>query len=246
MKPVEYVFSVDSLHPDTASMQRVAEYFLELSKLLGQVERVHFHDVTAGSLKCHALAEYEATPGIEDRVKLIAEAGSEPARVFDRLNQMLAKDNAVGRLDRIGLDGTTAKLYTFPGRELPKPTVFKVRQQGSLDGKVVSVGGRDNSSHMHLDAGDGRYFKCETSRELAVALAQHLYGDSIRVFGTGTWIRDAGRKWTLDGYFIVERFEVLTEETLSEALARMRAVGTDWVTEENILETCKSMREGSF
>ena len=246
MKPFEYIFSVDSLHPNTASMQRVAEYFLELSKLLGQVERVHFHDVTEGSLKCHALAEYEATPGIEERVHLIAEAGSEPARIYDRLNQMLAKDNAVGKLERVGSDGLTAKLYTFPGRELPKPTVFKVRQQGSLDGKVVSVGGRDNSSHMHLDAGDGRYWKCETSRELAVAMAQHLYGSTIRVFGTGTWIRDVSRKWALDGYFVVERFEVLAEETLGDALARLRAAGTDWAAEENIIETSKSMREGSF
>jgi hypothetical protein len=77
-------------------------------------------------------------------------------------------------------------------------------------------------------------------------MAQHLYGSTIRVFGIGTWVRDVSRKWALDGYFVVERFEVLVEETLDDALVRLRAAGTDWAAEENIIETSKSMREGSF
>jgi len=244
MKPVEYIFTVDALRPATAPMQRVAEYFLELSKLLGEVEHVHFHDVREGSLQCHALAEHDFAPSIEERVQLIAEAGSEPSRIYDRLNQMLAKDKAVGRLDRVGADGNTAKIYSFPGRELPKPTIFRVRQRGSLDGRVVSVGGRDDSSHMHLEAGDGRYWKCETSRILAVELAQHLYGNTVRVHGTGSWIRDANRKWALDGYFQVDSFEVLTEETLAEAITKVRAIGTAWEDESNLTEAWKRMREG--
>lgn len=244
MKPVEYIFTVDALRPATAPMQRVAEYFLELSKLFGQTEHVHFHDVSEGSLKCHALADHDATPSIEERIQQIAEADSEPARIYDRLNQMLAKDKAIGRLDRVGADGSTAKIYSFPGRELPKPTTFRVRQRGTLDGVVVSVGGRDNSSHMHLEAGDGRYWKCETTRELAVELAQHLYGGAVRVHGTGSWLRDSCRKWTLDGYFHVDSFEVLTEETLGEALSRVRTIGTAWGDGENPAETWARIREG--
>jgi hypothetical protein len=243
MTPVEYVFTVDSLRPATASMQRVAEYFLELSKLLGQPEQVHFHKVTEGSLKCHALADFDATPKIDERIKQIALPDSDIARVYDRINQMLARDNAVGRLDRIGIDGKTAKIYSFPGRELPKVSTYKIRQQGSLDGVVVSIGGRDNSSHLHLDAGDGRYWKCVTSRELAVSLAHHLYGSSIRVFGSGTWLRDSDRKWSLDGYFSVEHFEVLTEETLDTALSRIRECGTRW-DKQSISEAWKELREG--
>lgn len=244
MKPVEYIFTVDSLRPSTASMHRVAQYFLELANLLGQADHVHFHEVSEGSLRCHALADFESIPSIEQRIQQIADIGSDSAKVFDKLNQMLAKDNAVGRLDRVGVDGTTAKIYSFPGRELPKPTILKLRQAGSLDGVVVSVGGRDNSSHVHLDAGDGRYWKCETSRELAVGLAQHLYGQTIRVFGTGTWVRGVMRKWDLDGYFHVDKFEVLRDETFGEALDHLRALGTDWDKQESMSKAWMKLREG--
>lgn len=244
MKPIEYIFTVDALRPATAPMQRVAEYFLELSKLLGQPEQVHFHNVTEGSLRCHALADFDASPKIEERIQLIAQSDSEIARIYDRINLMLAKDNAVGHLERIGLDGQSAKIYSFPGRELPKISTYRIRQQGSLDGVVVSIGGRDNSSHLHLDAGDGRYWKCVTSRELAMNLAHHLYGGSIRVFGSGTWIRGAERKWDLDGYFSVEHFEVLAEDTLDEAIKRIRELGTNWGKQQSISEAWKELREG--
>lgn len=244
MKPVEYIFTVDSLSPSTAPMQRVAQYFLELANLLGQSDHVHFHQVSKGSLRCHALAEYEHTASIEQRIQQIADVGSDASKVFDKLNQMLAKDNAVGRLDRVSADGVSAKIYSFPGRELPKPTALKLRQTGSLDGVVVSVGGRDNSSHVHLDAGDGRYWKCETSRELAVDLARYLYGQTVRVHGAGTWTRDVTRKWALEGYFHVESFEVLRDETLGEVLDHLRAVGTDWDKQESISEAWMKLREG--
>lgn len=244
MKPIEYIFTVDSLRPATAPMQRVAEYFLELSKLLGQPEQVHFHNVSEGSLRCHALADFDAAPKIEERIQLIAQADSEIARVYDRINQMLSKDNAVGRLDRVGVDGTTAKIYSFPGRELPQVSTYRVRQQGSLDGVVVSIGGRDNSAHLHLAAGDGRYLKCVTSRDLAVTLAHHLYGSTIRVFGSGTWVRGVNRRWELDGYFSVDRYEVLTEETLASAIERIREVGTEWEKLQSISRVGNEMREG--
>jgi hypothetical protein len=242
MKPVEYIFTVDALRPSTAPMQRVAEYFVELAKLLGQTDQVHFHNVSEGSLKCHALAEPDAISQIDERIHLIAEGGSEPSRVYDRINVMLAKDGAIGQLDRVGADGVSAKIYSFPGRDLPKPTTFRVRQHGSLDGTVVSIGGRDNSAHMHLDAGDGRYWKCETNRDQAISLAQFLYGNSIRVYGTGTWVRNAEGRWELDGYFQVERFEVLVEETFDETLQRLRLIGTGWDELQNIDDAWKQLR----
>jgi hypothetical protein len=57
---------------------------------------------------------------------------------------------------------------------------------------------------------------------LAKELAQHLF-ETVRLFGNGKWNRDAEGKWTLEE-FVVESFDLLRNESLSEALQELHGL----------------------
>jgi hypothetical protein len=74
-------------------------------------------------------------------------------KAYRVLDAMLAKDNAVGRLD----NGEGAEIIAFPGRLRAPPQVFgPFNQEGPLDGRLVRVGGRSEIKAW-LDDGHRMY-----------------------------------------------------------------------------------------
>lgn len=230
---IQYVFTIDVLKPSTAPMLRVAQYMVELAKLLGSEADVHINEIRESSLRYHVLSERDAVPVIDDRLKTVEMKGSEANKHFHSINVMLKADKAIGHLDRVSR-GHTAQIIQFPGRELPTPRTFKVRQEGTLDGYVVKIGGKDKTAHATLDAGDGRYWRCTMGRDLAADLAQYLFKTPVRVSGICTWLRDEEGTWTQDSDFQVREFQVLVDETLPEVLEKLRAIDTDWTEPEGL------------
>lgn len=237
---IEYIFRIDVFKPDDAPMLRVAEYLLELARLLDVPEHVHFEKLSASSLNLHASADFVAEPRIQARLAACEEKGSDAYKVQHRINAMLARDNAIGELYRKADGQEKARIIYFPGRELPKPREFKVKQQGSIEGILVRLGGKDTSIHGELDIGNGRYQKCSMGKALAYEIALHMFREPLRLHGDGTWRRDEEGAWHIEE-FKVQSFEILSDEALPEALQHLREIPLQWG--EDMTQELRQLRE---
>ncbi|MCA1437002.1 hypothetical protein I6F33_29060 [Bradyrhizobium sp. BRP20] len=220
-----YKFKIDAYTPATIPMARLAQYMNELAILLGERDAVHFRGLTKGSTILNARVDREAAPKVHDRMVAVrsGDASAEALRAFNALNTLLRADNAVGVLRDAAPRG--AVVIRFPGRDLTEEK-FTVRQQGSIDGFVTGVRGKDATIHVTLQSEGRQISGCETTRAVAKQLGAKLF-EPVRLFGKGRWVRDADGEWTLE-HFRIESFEPLQDSPLTEALASLRDIPTEW------------------
>lgn len=222
----------DSFSPETIPMSRAAEYLGEYARLLGENENVHFERISEGSVHMHAFVEDPAAPKVRQRLSSILSpnAPEDVLRAFQRLDEMLAKDNAIGQI----VDGNGKELLAFPGRLRPKPAVYgPFDQEGFIEGEIVRIGGTDNTIHITLRDGEHIFSGCSTSKEIAREMGSYLLGPTVRAQGVGKWLRHGDGSWEMKS-FRIKSFEVLNETPLSELIAKLRSVpGNDWSTAED-------------
>lgn len=223
MKPVEYVFSIDVFQPETMPMARLAEYVAALAKMFGHAEHTHFVAVEKGSAKLRTAVDLVDAPKVEARLNgvRIGDAPKDAIAGKLALEDLLANDNAVATLT----EGDTDRVVIpFIGRNRPKALTFPpFREDTSIDGVLVKIGGKDPSAHATLQDGDVFHVGVTMRRELARELAPLLYGPTIRMFGNGRFERQLDGVWKMND-FKVDRYERLDERPISEALTLMRAV----------------------
>ncbi|MEI9409154.1 hypothetical protein [Mesorhizobium salmacidum] len=216
----------DSYTPETLPMERLAEYMAALAKLLGEPQGVHFDDVKAGSAVLVAKVDTPARPKVRERVYMLRNGNAplEVIKAFNELDDLLRKDNATGELTSD--DGGV--VIPFPGREKPQLLTFgPFKQDGSLEGQVVRIGGTDETVPVHLR--DGAIIHIgQTTPDTARQIAPHLYGPTLRLHGTGTWFRDGDGGWHLKS-FKISSFEVLDDADLDKVVGALRRVkGNTW------------------
>jgi hypothetical protein len=138
---------------------------------------------------------------------------------------MLYKDNAAGSL----AGDAGAVVIAFPGRARAEPLVFgPFRQDGTLDGQVIRVGGTDDIVPVHLRDGAVIHTGLFAESDLARHIAQHFHGPTLRMHGTGTWFRAVDGTWELRS-FKISSFDVLDETPLVEVVGALRNVkGNGW------------------
>jgi hypothetical protein len=223
----EYRLKIDVFSVDSLPMSRLAEYMRELARLLGEEERVHFSRIEPGSAVLVSNIEEPAVPKVEERLEQVREGrGPKDAmEAYKALDTLLAKDNAVATLSGEG----GAEIITFPGRTRPKPIRYgPFREDGSLDGTVIRLGGRGDTIPVLLQDSEGTEYPCQTSIEISKQLAAHYRGPTVRVYGSGKWVREEDGRWTLQ-QFDIDRFEVMDDSPLTDVVAKLRAVeGSKW------------------
>jgi hypothetical protein len=218
----EYTFRIDVFTPDTLPMARLAEYMAALAELIGSEASTHFVRLDPGSARVVARIEEQDAPKVLRRLSVVEgpSAALGVAKAFRVLDDLLAGDNAVGEV--ISPEG--AVIIPFPGRERPKPLAFPAfRQDGALDGEIVSIGGKDKTAHIILRDGAITYSNIELTHALAKELAKYLYGPKVRLIGRGRWERHPDGAWKLLN-FSVDRYDVLDNAPLSEVLADIRGI----------------------
>lgn len=224
--PREYRFRIDAFSVENIPMSRLAEYMAGLARLLGEQDQVHFKGLEPGSAILVSKVEEPAVRKVGERLQRVREgrASKDALDAFKSLDNLLAKDNAVGTL--IPPEG--AAIIAFPGRTRPKPMQYgPFREQGSIDGVVIRLGGRDETIPVLIRNGEIEY-PCQASVAIAKRLAKHYLGAKLRVHGSGKWVRDEGKTWTLQRFDITD-FEVLDDAPLGEMIGRLHAIeGGSW------------------
>ena len=225
---MEYRFTIADVYtPDTLPMERLGEYVTVLASLLGEQQNVHFRGIEAGSAVLVATVDPPAQPKVRERVASVREGRgpSDARKAFADLDAMLRKDNATGTLN----DSGGGAVLPFPGRSRPEPLIYgPFREDGTIDGQLIRVGGRDETVPVHLREGAVIYTGLFCTLEIARQMAPHLYGPTLRVHGAGTWIRTGAGMWELQN-FKINAFEVLDDTPLLAVVGDLRKVrGSDW------------------
>lgn len=221
-----YKLKIDGPYsPATIPMARLSEYMSDLAALLGETSSVHFSGLEEGSAILAASVEEAAIPKVSERLSHLRSGALGALRKsFDALDKRLAADSAVGSLTAYTGSNAGAVVLNFPGRERPRSVDYGlVRQDGSIDGVPVSVGGQDQTAHVILEGNKLTYAGINISRELAKNIAPFLYSAVIRLHGSGRWKRNQEGEWQLNN-FNADRFEVLDDAPLREVLARLQSV----------------------
>jgi len=240
----ELRFSIDAFRPDTIPMIRLAAYKAELAALIGHEKSVHFVRLDSGSVELVHRVDLEDQARVEARLSALCRGDGVPdaVRAYHRLDGMLTADNAVGVL----MVDPMAVVIRFPGMTKAETVGYGVfNQQGSFDGVPVKVGGLGEMVPIHLQeiGPTAAVHNCMASREIARAIAVHLFETPIRAYGTGRWRRDSNGAWTLVR-FVISSFEVLDDAPLDAVVAHLRRIqGSRWREVERPLATLRELRD---
>ncbi len=216
----EFRFQIDDAAAEPLPMARLADVLRDLAAIFGERGAVRF--AGGGGAVPVIQVERGAMPAVRERIAAVAR-GSGPAdamRAFHALDDRLAQ----GRLAATLFDAAGEAVLRFPGRG--DADAVQIRQDGSVDGELVRVGGQSEEARILLRSGDEVLTDIIAPRELARELARHLY-EPVRLHGPGRWTRLGGGHWVLDG-LRVERFDVLAGDGLPDALAALHALQDRW------------------
>ena len=223
----EYRLKIDVFTIPSLPMARLAEYMAELARLLGEQDLVHFSHLQPGSAVLVSNIDAPAAPKVSERLEKVkgGYAPRDAMQAYKALDTLLAKDNAVATLT---VDGG-AEVIAFPGRNRPKSVRYgPFREDGSLDGVVIRIGGRDDTIPVLLKDAEGAEYPCQTTIELSKQLALHYRTATVRVHGSGKWVREESGLWALQ-QFDINSFEVLDDGPLTDVVSNLRAVeGGEW------------------
>jgi hypothetical protein len=222
-------------------MKRLAEYLADMAMLLGEESHVHLVAIESSSTCPVVLVDWEAEPKVIERVNRVrnGEGPEEAQRAIGNINARLQKDNASADL----LSPQLSKLLEFPGARAEQPIEWpSINQASELYGIPVWVGGRAELSNIDLLDGE-REWKCLAERAKAIAIAHHLYSDTLRVYGKGRWRKTPGGDWDLER-FVIDDFYVLKTSDIEQTVADLRAVKAKWKSLGDPLGTLDAIRSG--
>lgn len=238
----ELRFKIEAYTPQTIPMARLAEYMAHLARIFGETRMVHFVRVEGGSTVLVSTVEMEAVPKVEERLRRVrqGDAPKDAMDAFRTINQRLHEDNAKGVLLRD--HDENAEIIAFLGRELEPPMTFEpFNQEGTIDGTVILIGGRKEIVPVHVIEEEKQY-NCLAQRTVAKRLAEHLFTNHLRLFGTGRWYRDQAEKWVLD-QFTISDFQLLSDSPLSAIVDSLRSIeGSEWKTIDDPWAELKRIR----
>lgn len=242
-----YLFKINGKHTVASlPMERLAQYMAELSKLLGDPEKVHFVQLVESSVGILHEAEEEVALEIRDRIFGVSTGVAEVVQLaaYRGLNKLLKDDESEAGYYE---SDNVAKILDFPGVRMPKAMELSgIPQAGKIDGVIIGVGGTKDDVPVHVQSGDQLYKRCVAKKPLAKRLGMHLFEGQLRLHGNGRWARDENGIWTLQR-FVIHDFEKLDDAPLSEVIADLRAIqGARWAEADDLWKESIAERRGDF
>jgi hypothetical protein len=235
-------FIIDGYTPDTLPIGRLAEYIRNFANLVGPDSEVRFQRVGKGSAALINRAPQEIIPDVRARITAAREneGPKEAVSGYVGLKGLLAQDRTTGRIKE-----ERRRIIEFP--KLVAPQYGPVVEDGTLEGIVIRIGGKDDTFHILIQDGEKTYPCYTTDIAKAKALKPYLleHDKPVRVSGRGKWCRNAGGVWDLL-QFKISDYEALSNDDLQQVLERMRQIpGSGWDKIDNPLAEIDRIRKGS-
>jgi hypothetical protein len=226
---LEIRWKIEAYSPCTMPLNRLLDYMRELTTMLAPYgPELHLIRIDEGSTIPVFYTDADHAAPIHERGAEIRSGTADPGQItsYRHINHMLHQDGA--RAVLYEADGEReAEIIPFPGAEEGPPLLKKLRQQGSVDGRLFGVGGVGERAPVVLKKPDGTVLRrLSATHELAKELGHHMQVP-VRLYGTGQWTLSEDGHWTMD-HFFVDRFEKLDDAPLSEVVKQLRAVKADW------------------
>ena len=243
-KPNTYTLRIVGSHPNKLTLERMALYLVELAKLMGEKENVHFDKLTTGSASLRAWAEPVAASDVYKRLALATnlsdKAPKEALSALERINQLLAQDGTRGELK----NPSGVVIYPFPGGSKAKPKRELIADQESvITGQVIKIGGRDDSIPLLVRDADGREYNCTVAgAQLAKEISAHYLGDPIELSGKARWKRSPSGIWDLV-HMNVKAWSALADDW-DAAYESMEKLAAGWRDVPDVEQYLSGLRKG--
>lgn len=221
MKPLDWSYELHVLgtRPKTLSLLDFSELAKRFAELLGSAPSVHFGALRPGSARL--LAKVDDDAKLDVQVQLIeARTKAQDMPKVARLDDYLRSKGWHGEVRNYA----GAVVLTFPGAltAVEPQEERTVQQIDSVVGKVIKIGGRDETVPMTLQTPDGSFVDVNLrGRDLARRLAPYLFGAEIRVVGLATWKRDGEGHWACTGV-IVDDFSEVNSTSVTDLFEQLK------------------------
>jgi len=243
MKPLKwsYELHVIGTKPGVLSLTDFGELVKKFSDLLGNTEKIHFGALRKGSARVLVKVEEVAHDDVYLQLataRLQGQASAKVVRMEEYLQTRGWHGEVRSREGNVVLTFARAAPTTEP--ELERT----VQQIDTIVGKVIKIGGRDETVPMTLETSEGSYVEVNVKgRDLAKRLAPYLFGKYVRISGVATWKRDQEGKCSCTG-MIVDQFEEPDSTPLSDIFDSLRSLpGNHWNEMDDPIEVWKKLRE---
>jgi len=232
-KPNSLILKLDGTSPDKLPMNRLAKYLSALNELYGSADSVHFDKVSEGSACLNTWVDTEsAYRDVVSRSLSLVQNNGKP---YQRLVELLSEDGLNGSI----INSKDDVIVIFPkvSREVP----LYVRKKTSIQGRLYSVGGKDDSIPVKIEGANGETYHCEATPALASELGAILF-QFIRLNGEGDWERK-DNAWKLKKLKI-SSYEKMKKVSLKDAVKVMRSEsGNLWAEEDDPHALMKTLRK---
>lgn len=206
--------------PDSLTVKRLGQYLPHLAELLGESKHVHFASVTEGSAMLNVAIEEPYYPRVIAQVRLVhsGQGAKKSQAAYRALRSLMEEDETDGDI----LDDAQTSVLTFRKQaEGEKPLL--VRKNGSVQGRLYKIGGKDATIPVRLEGANGETLYCETTTAIAEQLSGHLF-KQVRVSGHGQWARTVEGQWSLRK-LTIDSFDLLETNKAGAVVAKLQAIG---------------------
>ncbi len=238
-----YSLRIKGFTPETLPLSRLGEYVSALADLVGDDVSVHFHSVTKGSAQLKVRVDDPDVPLVISRIRQapIADEGSLARRGYERIQSLLSSDKTSAEFR----PEKGAVILKFPGAPKTQIRLPVVKEYGELNGRIIKVGGRDDTIPVALRTPDGDVVNCTATVEMARRLKPYLLEPiDVILCGMGRWRKmDIGTWEAIE--FKINDFSVMEFDSFERTLADVRASGSGWDNVQDVVAELKRIRYDS-
>lgn len=235
---------IQGVNIDNLPLEDIGEYVADFAELLGRDVAPKYHGITRGSMKIKARVPLEREIDVKTRGFLLrtGDAPEDAVRARERISRRLGRNHAKRATL---LDSAQSKVIEIPVERPASavPAVPSVTRAGSLQGRIIRIGGKQDLVSVEIQDVDGMIYLCRATRDKARKLAREMFDPVVRVHGSGRWYRTEEGIWRVEDFQIAD-FEVLDDENFSQSIAALRAVPSEWKQLDDPHSALEKIRNG--
>lgn len=234
-----FSFTVPGYTPETMPLDRLMEYLNQLVIILGTPSELHLIAIEKSSTRPVLAMRHDVATRARNRAREVRQGGGSARRreAFHTIRRMVTEDGGKPAV----LKAKEGQILEFPSADLGADQIIHaVRQQTTLEGMLVRVGGIGENAQLLIQELSGKVVAgCTASRSLAQEMAPLIY-KPIRVSGVGSWQRTEQGKWEINRLH-VQSFEQLEADEHEDVVAKLQGINVAWP--DDSIEQLLAMRD---